>query len=323
MSTIRSEVIERLVPRVFGGRASSCTVKPLRGGLEAAVAIVDVDGECGRRRAVVKRLEGHARREVPLYRAIAGNDVAPEVYGAAEEGSAAYLFIEYVRPVERWPWRNTQSTALVLRQLARVHDLPHVTDDEAGWDYESALLTSAMETLHVAESWRSAVPEVPLGTHLRPLKRVAEALPGARVEMREKFGTVLLHGDAHPGNVILRERRGERRALFLDWGRSRSGSPLEDVSSWLQTLRHWEPAAAQRHDALFREYLSAAGRDPALDSTLRDAYWIASASNVLAGALRYHIVRIPELKGVARAKAAAQARDALRIIRRADAALRV
>lgn len=318
---IQSEVLLRLIPEVFDVKPATCEVKPLRGGLEAAVAAVSFDGLRGRQYAIVKKLDGEARRELPVYEAIGGSGLAPQLLGAADDGTSSYLFLERIRPVQNWPWRHTSNTALVMRQLARVHELDHavVAPD---WDYESALLASANETIDVAERLRSAVPELPIGTFLRPLRRVAQSLPAARLEIRENFGSVMLHGDAHPGNVMLRERSGRRSALFIDWARSRTGSPLEDVSSWLQTLRYWEPAAAQRHDRLLREYLSASGRTPTLTSTLRDAYWVSGASNVCAGALRYHIYKTADLKGAARAKAAAQARDAFRVIRRADACLR-
>lgn len=319
---IRSDVMLRVIPGVFGVEPLRCDVRPLRGGLEATVAAITFDDGRRRHYAVVKRLEGDARREIPVYRAIGAGDFAPRLLGVAEDGDVSYLFLERVRPMQNWPWRDTANTTLVVRQLARVHELDHTRLGTADWDYEAALLQSAQETVDTAEALKSAIPDVPVGPALRPLRRVAEALPSARQETRERFGTVTIHGDAHPGNVILRERAGKRSAIFLDWGRSRVGSPLEDVSSWLQTLRYWEPAAMQRHDALMRDYLVASGRGASLTPSLREAYWVAGASNVCAGALRYHLVRTSELKGAARAAAAGQARDALRVIRRADACLR-
>lgn len=129
------------------------------------------------------------------------------------------------------------------------------------------------------------------------------------------LGTTLIHGDVHTGNVMLRTRC---EVVFLDWGRSRVGSPLEDVSSWLLSLRSWEPAAARDHDTLFRAYLAAADRPAMLTPELRDAYWIAAASNVLAGALRYQLFVARYSSGRTRATAIDQARHALRIIRRAS-----
>jgi aminoglycoside phosphotransferase (APT) family kinase protein len=38
----------------------------------------------------------------------------------------------------------------------------------------------------------------------------------------------VIHGDAHPGNAIIRQRTATQEAILLDWGRARIGSPLED-----------------------------------------------------------------------------------------------
>ena len=74
-------------------------------------------------------------------------------------------------------------------------------------------------------------------------------------------------------------------------------------------------------DTLLAEYLSARGMPPRHDDALRRAYWLAAASNVLAGALRYHVhmATSEEAGGAGRAAALQAAGDALRIIRRADA----
>ena len=140
--------------------------------------------------------------------------------------------------------------------------------------------------------------------------------------MMEPFGRTLIHGDVHTRNVVLRKTAGRVQAVLLDWGRSRAGSPLEDVSSWLLSLRGWEPAAARDHDTLLRSYLAAAGRPMALTSELRDAYWIAAASNAMAGALRYHLLVAHQAKGRTRATALTQAHGALRVIHRAAERLR-
>src|SRR5690606_30955587 len=103
------------------------------------------------------------------------------------------------------------------------------------------------------------------------------------------LGSSFIHGDVHPGNVLVRARAGGAQPVLIDWGRARLGSPLEDVSSWLCSLGYWEPEARRRHDSLFRAYLSARGLGGPLSFDLRAAYWLASASNAFAGALRYHL----------------------------------
>jgi hypothetical protein len=108
--------------------------------------------------------------------------------------------------------------------------------------------------------------------------------------------------------------------VLLDWGRARRGSPLEDVSSWLRSLCHWEPAAMRRHDTLLCRYLSARGWTGGLGRGLRDAYWLAGASNALSGALLHHLSVLEAAAGTpAWPKALHAAHDWLRAIRRADA----
>jgi hypothetical protein len=118
----------------------------------------------------------------------------------------------------------------------------------------------------------------------------------------------------------VRRRAGKDEPVLIDWGRARIGSPLEDVSSWLQSLGYWEPEARRRHDTLFAGYLSARGLERRLSADLRAAYWVAGACNALSGALQHHLWVARTGRDVsARASAARSARDWLRVIRRAAA----
>lgn len=293
---------------------------PLRGGLEASVARLTLRDAANRQRhVVVKRIGSGDRREAAWYRSLGSSGVMPALFGAVEHGDGTWLFLERIRPVSSWPWRDSANTRLVLEQLARVHRLGHEADHGEDWNYEAELLASAADTLAVAADTAAWLPELEVGRELRPLRRVVDGLGEARKQiMNGALGTTSIHGDVHTGNVMLRTRAARPEVVFLDWGRSRIGSPLEDVSSWLLSLRSWEPAAGRDHDTLFRAYLAAADRATMLTSELRDAYWIAAASNVLAGALRYQLLVARDSSGKARATAVAQVRAALRVIRRAD-----
>jgi aminoglycoside phosphotransferase (APT) family kinase protein len=99
----------------------------------------------------------------------------------------------------------------------------------------------------------------------------------------------VIHGDVHPGNVILRGSEGSLDVVLLDWARARLGSPLEDVASWLHSLGCWEPEARRRHDTLMRSYLDARRNRQPFASDVRLNYWLASSSNGLSGAIRYHL----------------------------------
>jgi Ser/Thr protein kinase RdoA (MazF antagonist) len=105
-----------------------------------------------------------------------------------------------------------------------------------------------------------------LRRRLGPVRRVGEVLPELRRQLLalDSFGTTAIHGDAHPGNALVRS--GERPVL-LDWGRARLGSPLEDVSSWLQSLGYWEPEAQRRHDTLLAGYRRRAAFRPGRDAS--------------------------------------------------------
>jgi len=232
----------------------------------------------------------------------------------------------FVRQSRAWPWREMRPTTGVLARLAALHTTTSQGAQaiSAAWDYEFTLADQAALTLAAFER-AIRTPEL---SHLRAygpaLRRVVAGLPELRRELLElqPFGKVLLHGDVHSSNVVLRAKSGTEQAVFIDWGRARVGSPLEDVSSWLESLGCWEHEVRRRHDTLLRGYLVARGLPSTLERTLRDAYWLASASNSLSGALHYHLlIAMDETRGTDRERvtSAAAARAHLRVIRRADA----
>jgi aminoglycoside phosphotransferase (APT) family kinase protein len=151
------------------------------------------------------------------------------------------------------------------------------------------------------------------------------ALPQARLQLLSATpsDSTVLHGDVHSRNVIL--RAGAEQPVLIDWGRARLGSELEDVSSWLHSLGTWVPEIRRSHDTLLRRYLAARGLPTALLRTVRDAYWLALASNSLAGALGYQLAVALDTVGRSpreRVDAVAALRQHLRVIRRADAVWR-
>jgi aminoglycoside phosphotransferase (APT) family kinase protein len=164
------------------------------------------------------------------------------------------------------------------------------------WDYETALARSAQSTLELARDARDT-GGTRLWRRLGDLRRVVAALP--RIRQRLMSGeTSVIHGDMHPGNVILRGGANHDVAM-IDWARSRLGSPLEDVASWLHSLGCWEPEARRRHDTLMRMYLDARRAHQVFSSSVRVDYWFASASNGLSGAMRYHLAVLSDEGAVA------------------------
>lgn len=332
------EVLTAFVYRRLGEpvRELEMSLQPLRGGLVSpAVARVGarfLDGQ-GRPQLwsfVVKHLEGGPAREVEIYETLvssAARDFSPAFLGIERlERDGCLLFLEPVRPVRRWPWRDPEAAARLLERLARFHTAGTTAVEIPLWDYEAELAASAENTLARLEALPRSGELHSLRRSLPALRRVVAALPEMR---RQLFGlaslpSTVIHGDVHPGNALVRLRSSREVPVLLDWGRARVGSPLEDVSSWLQSLGFWEPQARRRHDTLLVRYLTARGLLPRLDRELRDAYWIAGASNILAGALAYHLWRGEEAAPGSRQRAAAldAARDGLRVLRRADACCR-
>jgi hypothetical protein len=307
---------------------------PLLGGLEnCGVFKVEVTWTVSGRPCsdifVAKRLVDGAIREVAVWKALMGTAAAetmPAMYGAQSLGHReAYLYLEYVEQSVAWPWKDTSTSVAVLKAVADVHsaflDSGGSFDD---WDYESELVQSASLTVELFAA--TVLAGVALGERpmLRALERMIGMLPSMRVALKS-WGTTLLHGDVHAGNAIVRRRGGEVSAVLVDWGRARLGSPLEDVSSWLQSAGFWEPEVRRRHDTLLRSYLRARQLSDHLSPELRELYWIAAACNAMAGALRYHLSVILDSarSDDEQFRSRGALRDWLRIVRRADACWRV
>ncbi|MDQ3810826.1 MAG: aminoglycoside phosphotransferase family protein [Chloroflexota bacterium] len=306
----------------------------LRGGLESSSVarwvVQQRDGAGSRKLTfVVKRLDGAQQREAAIYAEVLAHigNLAPVLLGVVPAGpDVTYLYLEYVRRARAWPWQEAAAAGRVLDALATLHArVPsgRLSGLDLSWDYESELAASAAATLDVFEQVVAGVELAWLGWARGALRRVCEALPQMRRSLlsAEPFRTAVIHGDVHSANVILASAQSAERVVLFDWARARVGSPLEDVASWLQSLGYWEPEAKRRHDTLLRRYLVARGQPEILTRGLRDAYWFAAASNVLAGALRYHLTVAAGGSGApsrARADAGRAARDLLRVLRRAD-----
>ncbi|MFL5445204.1 MAG: phosphotransferase, partial [Myxococcales bacterium] len=152
------------------------------------------------------------------------------------------------------------------------------------WDYGAELARSAADTIEVVERARAE----PLLAFARGALRALRRIGGGIVDVQRHLGALplaLIHGDLHSGNVVVRSGRrgaGGPGVAFIDWQRARIGSPLEDVSSFLQSLAYWEPQVRSKHDTLLGQYLAARGMDPSPSRSVRDAYWLAGATNALA-----------------------------------------
>lgn len=303
------------------------SIEPIGGGLESRVVRAAFHSsraiDLRRRSFVVKELRGLQRRETEVYRQLWTRSPSPpavRLLGIEATKHADYLYLEEATQQSTWPWKQTDTSAAVCKALARLHDSePCHRSSLIDWDYESDLVKSASDTLAIALEARDTVG-VRHWRRIGDLRRVVTALPQLR-SMLLRASTVI-HGDVHPGNVIVRAcEKGE--IAFIDWARARVGSPLEDLASWLHSLGCWEPEARRRHDTLLRAYLEARSPRQTLTTELRTMYWYASASNGLSGAIRYHLVVLNDAASPSemRTNSARALREWERVIRRVAAIL--
>lgn len=332
--------LSRFVLARAGGAARDLAVRTrrLHGGLVSG-SVVHVTARFrdtrGRRQAasfVVKQLCRESAREVDIYEFLRSTDasrLAPVVLGVDRQaGAATALYLEAIVASSRWPWHDVRHVQRVLEALAELHTCASsavLTLGADAWNYEAELLERAKLTRQHAERVLALTRDRRLGASLPALRRVVAQLPDLRRRLLAlgPLPLALLHGDMHSGNVVVRRRNGRHEPVLLDWARARIGSPFEDVSSWLQSLGFWEPAVKRKHDTLLATYLACRGLPAPPSREVRDAYWLAGASNGLAGALHYQLKLATDAGQPAGAKDTAlrAAHDWLRVIRRADVRL--
>jgi aminoglycoside phosphotransferase (APT) family kinase protein len=207
----------------------------------------------------------------------------------------------------------------VCLELAQLHDAPQLAREAFSWNYEDEMSRSAEETLDFAATARNSAGRR-VWRRLGDLRRVVRALPRIRRRLLSDGGTPI-HGDMHPGNVILRRTQRSVDVVLIDWARARIGSPLEDIASWLHSLGCWEPQARRRHDTLMQAYLGARRVPRIFNADIRVDYWLASVSNGLSGAIRYHLAVVTDNGAIeqARANSAIALLAWERVVRRAAA----
>jgi hypothetical protein len=301
-------------------------LEPLHGGLESAVALARISLVRPDHRVpqqfVIKQLPAGFEREADVYETLWRHLARPpavRVLGRQTSGGVTYLYLEQAQSCAPWPWSDTTRAAAVCRELAHFHDTRELPRERFAWDYETELTRSAEATLRVANSARDSGGKR-YWCRLGDLKRVVEALPTIRARLLSGV-TSVIHGDMHPGNVILRDGGTGVQVVLIDWARARVGSPLEDIASWLHSLGCWEPQARRRHDTLMRAYLEARSVPGVFDVGVRVEYGLASVSNGLSGAIRYHLAVLSSAtaSGAARYDSERALRAWSRVVRRAAA----
>lgn len=323
--------VAAFVARRWGVPADAVSVEMnrLHGGLESSVTRATVNRQDRAGGApghlVVKELRPGFEREAEVYDLLwthLDDPPAVRVLGRERAGNATYLYLENADAVSAWPWTDTPTAAAVCRALARLHDRTELPRRAFSALDERELARSAESTLDLAGAALDASGRR-LWRRLGDLRRLVAALPTIRTRLLSG-PTVVIHGDVHPGNVILRRATPDPSVVFIDWARARIGSPMEDIASWLHSLGCWEPQARRRHDTLMRAYLEARRHPRPFDDALRLDYWLASASNGLSGAIRYHLAVVgnPASTDGARSSSGLALAAWERVVRRASSLVR-
>ena len=181
---------------------------------------------------VVKHLSLGFEREADVYELLwrhFGRPPAVRLLGREIAGGATYLYLEDAQPSALWPWSDTQRAGAVCRPLARLHDDGTLPYEVFLWDYEAYLARSARSTLELATDAPDARDACGqrLWRRVGDLRRVAAALP--RIRRRLLAGaTTVIHGDMHPGDVIL--RAADREVVLIDWARARGSNRRSKTS---------------------------------------------------------------------------------------------
>lgn len=304
------------------------------GGLESSrvgevtVRFCDRHGRPRLLRTVLKELDGWMVREASIYRNLAtkyARELSPQLLGVMHpEPGKVFLCIEAIRRAKAWPWQDVELAGDLLRWLARFHlEAKQAHIAVPCWDFEARLEEMAYLTQAAVAGCRKDPDLQPLARSLPAVRRLILQQKRLREQLcgEAPFGEGPIHGDVHSGNVLIRHRQSRLSPILLDWGRARIGSPIEDISSWLQSLGCYEWEAKRRHDKLLCDYLSEIGQERKITSSLRAAYWIAGARNALAGALLHFICAVKDEKRNKRERAEAfrAAQNWTRVILRADA----
>lgn len=314
--------LRRLLAARYERPASDIQLKAgqMRGGLMAELLRVSAARPgAPAEHFVVKRTTDCDGRERAAYDALAScglTHLAPRLLGTSEDRSARYLVLEYVARWKAWPWTSEAHTGMVLELLAELHNSGITQPPAMQSEYETQLQQAALDTLALFATGLRELREPRLARGAAAVRTLACRLTEARGLLLRS--PVFLHGDVHTGNVLMRAAGRRRQPVLLDWGRARMGSRFEDVASWLQCLRYFDPAAAAAHDRLLLRYIRAAGLGDHIEATHRREYWIAAGCNALAGALGVHITSaLAATTPRSRERAVTAAADWLRIVRRA------
>ena len=98
-------------------------------------------------------------------------------------------------------------------------------EDALQWDYDAALCQSGYATLEALEGVVRALGAGQFRGAVPMTRRLVEALPAMRRALLLASPPIWIHGDLHPGNVILRRGVAGLEPVLLDWARAPGVAP--------------------------------------------------------------------------------------------------
>lgn len=220
--------------RALGGRVESWTIEEMAGGAVAKrverIRLRSASAECAEREVVVVRKDAFDWEVAALLAAQAIRPAAPaipELAASGKDGTQTWMVTAWCPGAPLQP--GVRIPASVIESLARLHAHRH------GAVAELDACIPRIGTVwwrQLCEAW--VEPAIASNTRhgAETLARAAEIVMRAAGDpavesVIGRLTPTLLHGDVHPGNVIV---EGERAAL-IDWGGARVGSAMLDIGN--------------------------------------------------------------------------------------------
>ncbi|MCH7954026.1 MAG: phosphotransferase, partial [Chloroflexi bacterium] len=207
----------------------------------------------------------HAQEQAAILQAAAGAGVrVPAVYGVETVDGRHGMILERIdgddlfEIIARNPWRIFSLSSLTARLQANMHQKA------------APPALSPIRERHRRAASSSGAPQEFIAAALKSLDRLPD-------------GDRLLHGDFHPGNIML----GDQGPVIIDWTNAMRGSPEADFARSMLILRLGAPPsnlpllirifALFARSLMIRTYNRTYRKNLAVDETLFRAWQLPTA----------------------------------------------
>lgn len=187
---------------------------------------------------------GSIMREVEFYekaRSLASKRFLPRLLGCLSTQELALLVLEDLGPEFASPVAGVSMAPpldvnlAVFRTLSAIHQelWQHAHLNEFSVEMLSSRFSGLMAQQQTGirenlQSRANAVLAIPL------FQRLMVTLPGTlRAVLSRGSGITFIHGDCHPGNVLVAEHGGTTQAMVIDWPNWQPGTPTDDLAYYL------------------------------------------------------------------------------------------